>query len=448
LSARRVSPRGAPLVKFVPQIRAFSALLRRLSWTYWTGSAVIALAAIVAAAITVHILGHVDGAISLERVLPSAEIALLRRVVPAGAAVIVSILVLQGFLVVRPVLARLRHEREIRERGLAKRHQAVEAARAAAARLIESETRFRSSFDSAAIGMAIVSFGGRLMEANRSLAEMLGHPEELLAGMDLRQLTHPDDLDASLAQLGELASGRTRSSRLEQRYRRRDGAVVWALLAVGSVLDADGRPVYAVAQIEDITARKRAEENAARYANELRNLALTDDLTSVYNRRGFRVLAERICLAQRRSDEPLMLVAVDLDRLKMINDTWGHAAGDRALLIVATALASTFRTSDVIGRMGGDEFLCLLPNAVDVDPERLRARLGTRMERLTADLKEEFPVTATIGIAVAPPATTVDLDNLVREADRSLYDAKHARTHGTGHGLRATDIGPGAGPQP
>jgi diguanylate cyclase (GGDEF)-like protein/PAS domain S-box-containing protein len=416
------------LVKCVRQIRAFSALLRRLSWTYWIGSAVIALAAIAVAAITAHIVGHLDASMTLDRLLPPAEVALLHRVVPAGAAVIVSMLVLQGLLVVRPALARLRHEREIRERGLARRHEAVEAAKAAAARLLESETRFRSSFDSAAVGMAIVSFTGRLIEVNRSLVEMLDYPEEELAGMDLRQLTHPDDLDIGLAQLGEVASGRIRSYRLEQRYLRKDGAVVWALLAVGAVLDANGHPVYGVAQMEDITARKRAEENAARYAAELRSLALTDDLTSVYNRRGFRLLAEQACLAQRRSNEPLMLVAVDLDRLKMINDTWGHAAGDRALLIVATALASTFRTSDVIGRMGGDEFLCLLPNAADVDPERLRARLASRMERMTVDLKEEFPVTATIGIAIAPPGISVDLDSLVREADRSLYEAKHART--------------------
>lgn len=416
------------MVKFVPQIRAFSALLRRLSWTYWIGSALIALAAIGSAAVTAHIVGHLDDALALNRLLPPAEVALLHRAAAAGAAVIVSILVLQGLLVVRPALARLRHEREIRERGLAKRQQAVETARAAGARLVESETRFRSSFDSAAVGMAIVSFTGRLMEVNRSLADMLGYQEEVLARMDLRELTHPEDLDTSLAQLGELASGRVRSYRLEQRYLRRDGAVVWALLAVSSVRDAEERPVYAVAQVEDITARKRAEENAERYAAELRSLALTDDLTSVYNRRGFRLLAEQICLAQRRSAEPLMLVAVDLDHLKVINDTWGHAAGDRALLIVATALASTFRTSDVIGRMGGDEFLCLLPNATDVDPERLRARLESSMARLSADLKEEFAVTATVGIAVAPPAAAVDLDRLMREADQKLYDAKHARS--------------------
>ncbi len=416
------------MVKFVPQIRAFSALLRRLSWTYWIGSALIALAAIGSAAVTAHIVGHLDDALALNRLLPPAEVALLHRAAAAGAAVIVSILVLQGLLVVRPAIARLRHEREIRERGLAKRQQAVETARAAGARLVESETRFRSSFDSAAVGMAIVSFTGRLMEVNRSLADMLGYQEEVLARMDLRELTHPEDLDTSLAQLGELASGRVRSYRLEQRYLRRDGAVVWALLAVSSVRDAEERPVYAVAQVEDITARKRAEENAERYAAELRSLALTDDLTSVYNRRGFRLLAEQICLAQRRSAEPLMLVAVDLDHLKVINDTWGHAAGDRALLIVATALASTFRTSDVIGRMGGDEFLCLLPNATDVDPERLRARLESSMARLSADLKEEFAVTATVGIAVAPPAAAVDLDRLMREADQKLYDAKHARS--------------------
>ena len=109
------------------------------------------------------------------------------------------------------------------------------------------------------------------------------------------------------------------------------------------------------------------EENAAHYASELRQLAVADDdLTRVHNRRGFRVLADQAWLAQQRSQEPMMLVAVDLDRLKFINDRFGHAAGDRALIIVATALVSTFRTSDIIGRMGGDEFVCLLPNAADM----------------------------------------------------------------------------------
>ena len=104
---------------------------------------------------------------------------------------------------------------------------------------------------------------------------------------------------------------------------------------MGAVRDADGNPIYGVAQIEDVSAHRRAAEDAARYEAELRTLALTDELTGVHNRRGFRMLADRMCRAQHRAAEPLMLVAVDLDRLKHINDHWGHAAGDRALQTVA-----------------------------------------------------------------------------------------------------------------
>jgi diguanylate cyclase (GGDEF)-like protein len=88
---------------------------------------------------------------------------------------------------------------------------------------------------------------------------------------------------------------------------------------------------------------------------------------------------------------------------------------------------STFRTSDIIGRMGGDEFVCLLPNAADMTEAQVKSRLEARLAQLSSDLQEEFPVTAAIGLATAAPMVTVELDALVREADRALYGAKHAR---------------------
>jgi diguanylate cyclase (GGDEF)-like protein/PAS domain S-box-containing protein len=304
------------------------------------------------------------------------------------------------------------------------RDHAIDAARLADARLAESEMRFRSSFESAAVGMALVDFSGRLFEVNPSLCEMLGYQEPELTGPDKRHITHPDDLAASLDRLDQLAQARVRSYRLEKRYLHRDGHVVWALLTMGAVRDAEDRPLYGVAQIEDVTARKKAEEDAARYAAELRMLALTDELTGVHNRRGFRVLADRICKGQHRSAEPLMLVAVDLDRLKQINDHWGHAAGDRALQLVARALVATFRVSDVIGRMGGDEFLCLLPNATDFDDRQVRERLSSRLAKLSAEAREPFPVTATVGTVVLDAMMAADLDTLIRDADASLYTRK------------------------
>jgi len=122
-----------------------------------------------------------------------------------------------------------------------------------------------------------------------------------------------------------------------------------------------------------------------------------------------------------------MLVAIDVDYLKAINDTWGHEAGDRAIVVVATALSGAFRTSDVIARVGGDEFLCLLPNAGDDDVTQIRLRIASRIARQIEELPQEFPLTVTVGVAVAQPRADVKLDTLMREADRALYDAKRGR---------------------
>lgn len=209
-----------------------------------------------------------------------------------------------------------------------------------------------------------------------------------------------------------------------------------ALVSVGVVRDQDGRPMYCVSQIEDITARRRAEENVVRYAADLKNLALTDDLTGLHNRRGFRTVADQICAAQARSAHPLMLVAIDVDYLKAINDTWGHEAGDRAIVVVATALSGSFRTSDVIARIGGDEFLCLLPNAADDDVTQIRLRIASRIARQLESLAQEFPLTVTVGVAVAPPRSQVNLEALMREADRALYDSKRGRPTRDAVGVR------------
>jgi diguanylate cyclase (GGDEF)-like protein/PAS domain S-box-containing protein len=409
----------------VPDTRKFSALLRRLALTYRAGFALIALVTVASYLATSHFLDHIAAVSAADASDALAtEISLVRKAALAGAITILAVLFIEAGLVFRPAIRRLQRERDGRERMAVLRNTAIDQARLAGARLAESETRFRSSFESAAIGMALVDFSGRLFEVNPSLCEILGYTEAELTGLDHRHLTHSDDAAVSEQRLAQLAHGELRSYRLEKRYLHRSGRVVWALLTMGAVRDGEGRPLYGVAQIEDVTARKRAEESAARYQAELRALALTDELTGVHNRRGFRVLADQICRAQHRSAAPLMLVAVDLDRLKQTNDQWGHAAGDRALQMVAKALAATFRESDVIGRMGGDEFLCLLPDATGFDDRHVRERLSKSLAGLAGAAKEPFPVTATMGTATAPPMTVTDLDRLIRDADASLYARK------------------------
>jgi diguanylate cyclase (GGDEF)-like protein/PAS domain S-box-containing protein len=128
------------------------------------------------------------------------------------------------------------------------------------ARLRESEERFRRSFDDAAIGMALVATDGRFLQANRSLCEIVGYTEEELLGKSFQDITHPEDLDKDLGQARRLLEGEISSYQMEKRYLRKDGSVVWILLNGSLVRDEEGGPLYFLAQVQDISGRKSAEE--------------------------------------------------------------------------------------------------------------------------------------------------------------------------------------------
>ena len=136
--------------------------------------------------------------------------------------------------------------------------------------LLESEARFRNAFDSAAIGMAIVSLEGRLQQVNPPLCNMLGYAEAELMERSFQDITHPDDLEADLDHVNQVLRGEIRSYQMEKRYFHKDGRVVWALLSVSLVRGLDGTPLHFVSQIEDISARK---ETALELAANRRFLA-------------------------------------------------------------------------------------------------------------------------------------------------------------------------------
>ncbi|WP_020648666.1 PAS domain S-box protein [Solimonas variicoloris] len=127
-------------------------------------------------------------------------------------------------------------------------------------RLQESETRFRSTYEAAAIGLALVGLDGHFMQVNPSLCQLLGYSEAELQQRTFGDITHPDDLGADLALLDELVRGKRQNYHLEKRYMRKDGAVIWAMLAASKVDGPDGVPRYFIAQVHDITERKQAAQ--------------------------------------------------------------------------------------------------------------------------------------------------------------------------------------------
>lgn len=163
---------------------------------------------------------------------------------------------------IQDITGRKRAEEDLRGLRDAERASNEEALR-------EAQERFRSAFDNAPIGVAIVGLDGRFLQVNRSLCEILGYPEERLLATTFQEITHPDDVEASMEHVRRVMSDEIGRYSLEKRYIAADGRPVWVSLSVSLVRDADGDPLYFVDQIQDITERKRAERELARRAEEL-----------------------------------------------------------------------------------------------------------------------------------------------------------------------------------
>jgi diguanylate cyclase (GGDEF)-like protein len=164
-----------------------------------------------------------------------------------------------------------------------------------------------------------------------------------------------------------------------------------------------------------------------RLFSALRSLSLIDDLTGLYNRRGFSDLGEQYLKLARRSGRGVTMVYLDLDRFKTINDSLGHHVGDRALIKVADILRATFRRSDIIARLGGDEFGVLALEAADESSELLVQRLRERVTDFNQSSPEPYQLSVSIGMAHHDDDLRVRLEDMVAEADRAMYREKHGK---------------------
>ncbi|MSR21463.1 MAG: diguanylate cyclase [Gemmatimonadetes bacterium] len=164
-----------------------------------------------------------------------------------------------------------------------------------------------------------------------------------------------------------------------------------------------------------------------RLFSALRSLSLIDDLTGLYNRRGFSDLGEQYLKLARRSGRGVTMAYLDRDRFKTINDSLVHHVGDRALLMVADILRATFRRSDIIARLGGDEFGVLALEAADESSELLVQRLRERIVDFNRSSPEPYQLSISIGMAHHDDDLRVRLEDMVAEADSAMYREKHGK---------------------
>ena len=166
-----------------------------------------------------------------------------------------------------------------------------------------------------------------------------------------------------------------------------------------------------------------------RLARELQALSLHDDMTGLFNRRGFFTLAEQQFKLARRIGHRCTVAFVDVDGMKLLNDTWGHAAGDEALRLTASLLGETYRDADIVARLGGDEFVVLMVEGSDVPATAGADRLAGAVASWKATAKQEWSRTygLSVGVADCPSVDACDLDELIARADAAMYADKRAR---------------------
>ncbi len=202
--------------------------------------------------------------------------------------------------------------------------------------------------------------------------------------------------------------------------RRKDGTFFDVQISATTVTDDAGKPICGMASFVDVTERRRLDQR-------VRSLLLKDKLTGLYNRRGFFALAEQQLKLANRSGKKMSLFFVDMDGTKKINDMFGHRVGDEALTEAAEVLKDVFRDSDIIARVGGDEFVILAPDSPDPRSVDIAARLEEKLERRNAAPGRRYRLSVSLGSASYDPKDPRTIDEIITHADRDMYVQKRSR---------------------
>ena len=298
-------------------------------------------------------------------------------------------------------------------------HASDRQSRKVQAELADKETRYRLLVDHGQGSISTHDLDGKLLSINPAGGRVLGYEEHEIVGQNLRNFIPSSrhlEYDAYLRQIKYegIADGIFT-------MKAKNGRMLTFRFHNVLVSD-DGMEPYVLSHSQDVTDLLEAQR-------ELKNLSLTDDLTGLYNRRGFLTMAEQQFKLEMHNGTArgLSLLFADMDGLKKINDTFGHEAGSRAIVALSRLIKSVVRGADLVARWGGDEFVVLTIGANDENCDQMIERIYECIDEHNAESREPYLIACSIGIATVDPGRQVTFDEIIAQADAAMYTEKKIR---------------------
>ena len=285
--------------------------------------------------------------------------------------------------------------------------------------LRRSETHFRHLIEDSQGFICTHDRAGKILSINPAAAQSLGYSVSEATGKNMRDFMDAKNHAKLNAQLELVWRNKTDNGFLIMRTK--DGREqIWKYHNI-KLTETVEEP-FILGYSQDVTEMHEIQKNLA-------SLSLTDDLTSLYNRRGFLMLAKRHLkiIRARPTGKGVYLIFADIDGLKQINDQFGHDQGSLAIKKISEILAGNFRASDVIARLGGDEFVVLVTDANEISQEIVLKRLQTKIENYNAEKNHPFDLSLSVGVTIISVDNSVPIEELIVEADKAMYENKRSK---------------------
>ncbi len=285
----------------------------------------------------------------------------------------------------------------------------------------EIQIRYNALYNSLFYCIYIHDLKGNFIDANNATLNLLGYKIEEFKKINLTAFFSEEHIKSALNFIDLLNNNYTNKSPLVLRLKKKNGEFIW-VESEASILFKEGFP-YAIQWIaRDITDKKNM-------LDQLHMLSLIDELTGLYNRRGFINLAEQHLRLAKRLKKEILFIFADVDNLKFINDNHGHKEGDSALINTANILKRTFRESDILARIGGDEFVVLTIDTTYNTIEAITKRLHDNFEEYNKLQRHPYNLSVSTGISIYNANTVSSVHELLDSADKLMYYQKRTKNH-------------------